>query len=713
MKGFLLSAGLCLVLWTGAFARSSAAWTEDGGQQQSEQAAVAAAPGDSKDAREQPAGQPVREEIVVTAPRVEIPLQEIPAATSVVTVEALRAMPRAIAAEEALRLVPGVKVDNQADGERVHLSIRGQGLLTERGVRGIKVVLDGLPLNDPTGFAPDLFDVDWSAVEKVEVVRGPSSAIYGGGSSGGILAIETRDGGATPVAGDERLTLGSNGFWKAFTEVGGSTEGSNYRLSASRAMGDGYRDHTRFHATNLYGKIHFAPGSRLRLTLITAGTSYFNDNAEGLNLGWLRQDRRMANPDALTFNEYQRTRRGTLGLTGSVEVTAEQKLSFALYYRDALYEESVPSSLIHRQFETPGGIFQYTFRVGGERFRQTISVGTDLDWQQIDELKRPNLGDAVEGPTVVTDQTYRQRSEGYWISDRVELARAWNLVLDLRHDRLRNELDDHLQAGGVDLSGETTFEKTTGRVGVAYNPVDDFGLFASWGQGFLPPATEELANNPDQLGGFNRHLEPATSRGPDLGIRGRLSPRFDYEMDLFYLRTDQDFGRYRIASRPLETFYQNAGKSERWGVEGAFDWFPCDDLTLRAAYTYSHFEYVEVRTITGETFRHHTLPNAPRHQAYVDGEYRLGAGFSVGLGAEVVTRWAVDASETIWADGYTLLHPRAAYAWQGKRARGEFAFSIRNLTGVEYIAFTEPDPDGNSYQPAPKRQLFLSAGVKF
>jgi outer membrane receptor protein involved in Fe transport len=119
--------------------------------------------------------------VLVTAPRVDIPLNEMPAATAVVSPAVLSAMPRAIAAEEASRAVPGVKVDNQADGERVHVSIRGQGLLTERGIRGIKVLLDGLPLNDPTGFAPDLFDVDWSAIDRIEVVRGPASALYGGG----------------------------------------------------------------------------------------------------------------------------------------------------------------------------------------------------------------------------------------------------------------------------------------------------------------------------------------------------------------------------------------------------------------------------------------------------------------------------------------------------------------------------------------------------
>ena len=86
-------------------------------------------------------------EVVVTAPRMILPLKEIPYATSVVSSEVMQSLPRAIAMDEPMKLVPGVKVDNQANGSRVHLSIRGQGILTERGIRGIKVLLDGIPIN--------------------------------------------------------------------------------------------------------------------------------------------------------------------------------------------------------------------------------------------------------------------------------------------------------------------------------------------------------------------------------------------------------------------------------------------------------------------------------------------------------------------------------------------------------------------------------------
>ena len=106
-------------------------------------------------------------DVVIAANRIPVLLKNNPGSVSIVTPEILSGMTKTAGVEEALRLTPGVRIDNQHDGERVHVSIRGQGILTERGLRGIGVLIDGIPVNDPSGFAPDLYDVDWGTVNKV------------------------------------------------------------------------------------------------------------------------------------------------------------------------------------------------------------------------------------------------------------------------------------------------------------------------------------------------------------------------------------------------------------------------------------------------------------------------------------------------------------------------------------------------------------------
>ncbi len=655
----------------------------------------------------------VKSEIVVTAPRIEIPLQENPAATTVIGEAELSAMPRAVAADEALKLVPGVKVDNQINGEKVHLSIRGQGLLTERGIRGVKVLLDGLPLNDPTGFAPDLYDVDWATVDRVEVLRGPASVLYGGGASGGILAISTRSGDVDQVGGQARLNAGSNGFWKVLGEAGGTTEGGlDYRVSASTSSGDGCRVHSAFDATNLYTKLGLYDGPRGRVTAIVAGTSYFTQNPEGLNLDQVTEDPTQPNPDAEVFDEHQDTRRGTVGVVTEWRLADNQSLMFTGYFRHTEWEEAVPSTVQHRTYDSPGVLLQYNLRETITGLANELSFGVDLEGQNIDEYRRPNLGYAREAAEVVSDEKIHQSAWGLWAQDRLLLGHDMSIVLGLRRDDISNEIRDNLAAGGIDRSGDTSFARTTTRVGMAWNPRVDLGLYASWSTGFLPPATEELANNPENPGGFNRGLAAASSSGLELGVRGSLAARLDYDVATFHLDTDGDFGRYRIPERPLETFYRNAGDSTRDGLETQFGWFPVDPLAVRLAYTYSRFTYDQV-SVGSETYSDTWMPNSPENQAYLDLAADLGHGMFAGTSVEWVSSWFVDATNTTSVDGYTLFNARLGCRFHHASWSGEVMLSGLNLMDEQYIAFTEPDPDGNSYQPGPGREGFLGVTVTF
>ncbi|HNW77247.1 MAG TPA: Plug domain-containing protein, partial [Bacteroidales bacterium] len=95
-------------------------------------------------------------EVIVSGVRTKVPLKEIPASISVVSGSQLNTMNKSIAADEIFRLTPGVRIDNGTDGSRVHFYIRGQGVLTESGFRGVGVLIDGIPVSDPAGFTPDL-----------------------------------------------------------------------------------------------------------------------------------------------------------------------------------------------------------------------------------------------------------------------------------------------------------------------------------------------------------------------------------------------------------------------------------------------------------------------------------------------------------------------------------------------------------------------------
>ncbi len=662
-------------------------------------------------------------EITVTAPRVEIPLKKNPAATTVVEIPTLLTMPRTIGIDEVMKFVPGVKVDNQADGERVHLSIRGEGILTEHGTRGIKTIVDGIPLNDPSGYVSDFYDVDWATVRRAEILRGPAAAFYGSGSSGGIINILTNDGGPDPLSGGAYLIRGAYGLKKGLAEMGGTTGIMNYSITGSMLSGDGYRDQSAYKADNARGKFAFTISPAVKITALVGWTDYFNQNPEGLNLGWFSADpkvlRRRANPDSYAFNEYQKTQRATGGLIGSISLRENLDLAVTAYYRHTKYEEAVPSSVIHRDFDLPGITFQVNHSSDLGHFKNYLSAGIDYSWQAFDELKHPNLGDAVEGTDILSDQTMTQTGAGIFLLDRLEINPQWGVSAIGRYDRITNKLEDHLQAGGIDLSGDVVYKRLTGRIGVTWNPLDDFGLYASWGSGFLPPGTEELVNNPYSLGGYNTELVAATSSGEEIGVRGLINQSFSYDVALFYLTTKNDFGRYRIVTRPLETFYGNVGSSDRYGLETSLAWYPIESLVMRMAYTYSHFKYDTVETLTGETYTDTWLPNIPKHQLYLNAEYGITDALTAGAGLEYVSAWYIDSTNRILENGYgrtdpyTLVHVRLAYTFELGQTPVQLLLSGRNIFNVLYYGFTEPDPDGNSYQPAPTAEWSLGLRLGF
>jgi iron complex outermembrane receptor protein len=682
-------------------------------------------------------------EITVTANKVPIQLISNPSSISLVTPDMLSIMPRSTAVDEALRLVPGVRIDNQHNGERVHLSIRGQGILTERGLRGIGVLLDGIPINDPSGFAPDLYDVDWSSVDKIEVLRGSVSGIYGSGAAAGLLNITTKDGGDKPIGGEVDQTAGSNAYTKSFLQVNGKTNDFDYRVSYSRTDGDGYRQHQGFWSNKFYEKVNFQPLENLKITQIFSHVDYFQQNPEGLSLSQL-SDPTQANPDAIPFNEYQKTNRTTNALLGTYTINENQDLQAYYFMRTWNYKETSNKAAEYRTYTDPGANLQYNLHFNTHEITHRFSIGSDVKWQTIDMHKlqsgsNPDRVDSkdetnIELDTLLANQTITQSSLGIYALYNLTYGNL-DFMANFRYDDMQNDLQDKM----LPLDSSKTskdFSKSSIRLGASYKIYDELNVFTDWSQGFLPPSTEELANNPLGYNGFNTHLVPATSNCFEIGFRGDVGQSLYYEVTGFYMTTDNDFFRFKQQNRGnQEVFYGNAGNSLRKGVEAYVSYNILSNLKLQVAYTYSDFTYTSATidpiyldtnyVLTTPPAPGQWLPNCPRHQFYAELNYKLFDKLSITFGTSSQSQWAIytdanvysgKADPTIyqnWQDGFTLFNASVSYLWNIWSLNGEVGFYVKNLTDQTYMAFTEPDPDGNSYQPGPKREFFGTVKINF
>jgi iron complex outermembrane recepter protein len=682
-------------------------------------------------------------EVTVYANRQPVLLKRNPGSISIVTSEILSVMPKGIGAEESLRLVPGVRIDNQHDGERVHVSIRGQGILTERGLRGIGVLLDGIPVNDPSGFAPDLYDVDWSSLNKIEVLRGPAASLYGGGGAAGVLNITTKDGGPKPLQGEISQNIGSNGFAKSFVQLDGSKEPVDYRISYSRTGGNGYRDHQAFWGNKLYEKINFRPTGKLSITQIISHSDYFQQNPEGLNLGQF-DNLRQANPDANPFNEYQKTNRTTIGFTGKYKIDGVQDLEASAFLRSWNYKETSNKSAEYRNITYPGASLQYNLHAGKGIIKNQLSLGTDVKWQTINMYKLQSAGNPLrvesldetnlETDSLLANQIIYQTSLGAFALYKLEIAK-FSLIGSIRYDAMNNELTNKMAALN-DTKTSKYFKKVTTRLGASYSINNSVNIFANWSQGFMPPSTEELASNPVGYSGFNTHLVPATSDCGEIGIRGFFNDWLFYDLTGFVMNTKNDFFRFKQSGRGnQEVFYGNAGNSKRYGIESYVSLTLLKNLNLQIAYTYSDYKYTSADidpvytdtqyVLTTPPAPGQWLPNSPKHQIYSEAVYPLNKHFKISLGTEFQSKWAIYTDKKAyngeldpntyqnWQKGFNLYHASVSYLWNIGRISGDCSIFARNFTGTKYMAFTEPDPDGNSYQPGPGREFFVSISVNF
>ena len=202
------------------------------------------------------------------------------------------------------------------------------------------------------------------------------------------------------------------------------------------------------------------------------------------------------------------------------------------------------------------------------------------------------------------------------------------------------------------------------------------------------------------------------------------------------MNTEKDFFRFKQSGRGnQEVFYGNAGNSKRYGIETFISYQVLRNLSLQVAYTYADYKYVssEIDPVyTDPTYVQTSppapgqwLPNSPKHQLYSEIIYSINRRLKLSLATELQSKWAVysdpkayngEMDPTIyqnWQEGFNLFHARISYSLNIGKVKGECSFFVRNIASAKYMAFTEPDPDGNAYHPGPAREFFGNIKIVF
>lgn len=669
--------------------------------------------------------------VVVTGSRVETGSFDLPFSVDAVDMRANQAGNLGVNASEALAGVPGLVIQNRQNyAQDLQISIRGFGARAAFGVRGVKLIADGIPATNPDGQGQAAtFNLD--TAERIEVMRGPFSTVYGN-HAGGVIQLFSRNGEGEPRIRASVLG-GSWGTTKFGLGAEGEKDGIGFVLDASRFDTDGYRDHSKTRRDQGFAKLTLNPDEDSTLTLVANGLRQ-PDTEDPLGVEWdtYQRDPRAVEDVATEFN----TRKSIHHLQGGGTYErrfGEDRLQVSAYTgrRSVTQYQSIPRFVQIPTLANPeranhaGGVvdFDRDFYGLGARWiaERTIgsgelifTAGLDYDRSEDDRRGYENFIGQTLG---VKGQLRRNEIDTVTSVDPYAQAMwkqgPWQWSLGVRHSRVSFKVEDQYIVGiNGDDSGSVRFSETTPAVGVVYAISPALNVYASAGKGFETPTLNELSYGSD--GKFNFSLKPSTSQQAEVGTKAIVGDNTRVNAALFHIETDDEI--VVAGASGGRTSYQNAGRTLRQGVELAAESEFTRNVTGRAALTWMKAEYDEAFVSRNTTIPSgNRIPGVPKFVAYAELAWKPIA--DVTLAGEAVYRGKVqvnDANDEHPAPSYTLLNLRlSAEQQQGPWTFGQL-LRVDNLFDREHIgSVIVGDTNERFYEPGPERSLYAGVNARY
>ena len=669
--------------------------------------------------------------VVVTGSRAEAASFDMPAAIDVLDRDQITAGQPRVNASEALAAVPGVIANNRQNyAQDLQISTRGFGARSAFGVRGVKLVADGIPASMPDGQGQAAtFNLD--VAERMEVLRGPYSAIYGN-HAGGVIQLFTREPEARPSV-EGGFAAGSYGTTKADLTAQGKLDGLGYVINASRFSTDGYRDHSAATREQAFAKITAKPDDDSKLTFVVNGLWQHNTQ-DPLGLRWstAQASPRSVEAAALTYN----TRKSIDHLQGGVAY--ERRLGADLLQvsayagqRSVIQFQSIPRAVQLANPGHSGGIidFDRNFYGIGARYiavreaaggKLTTTVGVDLDSSTDQRSGYQNFTSAtalgVKG-TLRRKETDTVESLDPYIQ--AEWARGdWAFTAGLRHSNVKFKVaDEYITADNGNDSGSRSYRRSTPMLGVVYKLNPAINLYASAARGFETPTLNEMFYAIPPASGFNFGLKPSRSQHFEIGAKAFVGAASRVNVALFQIATEDEL--VVAASADGRTSYRNAGKTLRQGVEASFDtaW----QRNLSSRFAVSHLRAIYDEAISASVPAGNSLPGIPRTTLFGDLAWKPLPGITATV--EAIYRSRVFVEDTNNAAGTDAKRPAPAYAIANLRLTAEQRLGhwrltefarIDNLFDRQYIGSVVVG-DGNDryYEPAPGRSGMVGVNARY
>ncbi|KPP98766.1 TonB-dependent receptor [Marinobacter sp. HL-58] len=676
---------------------------------------VLVAMGASAMARAQDNSEPDETVIEVTSPRLVRDLYETPAAVSVTDTPDIQEGQQRLQLDESLDTVPGLFFQNRYNfAQNLRLSTRGFGARSPFGIRGIRIQVDGIPYTLPDGQS-QIDAVDLDSARRIEVIRGPSSVQYGN-ASGGVIDITTARGDDQPPGARLRQDVGSDDYYKTTAQANG-TRGDTSGIATLSWLGyNGYREQSEVEKGLFNGRLshEWSDGQRLTATLNMLHTPQAEDPG-GLTAEQVEADRSQATPLAKRLDAGQEVDQQTLGLLYETPAVGAGELTVSTFFTRRDFRQQLPfpgPSLIayDRQFYGISTDYQQDSELAGRPL--TWVVGADLH-RQSDDRRRYAVAFSGDVTGQTQEETQNATTAAVFAQGDLAMTDRFNLSVGTRFDRLRLSVDDDRLDDGDD-SGSRTYEEFSGFAGISYRLAPRQQLYATIGTAFESPTFTEFAN-PDGSGGFNPDIEPQQALNREIGMRGSVGQGLSYDLALFSIRVDDEILPFESDNR---TFYENAGRTERNGVELGVNWDMSYSWRVTSALTLADYKLRDFDDEQGNDADGNRLPGLPREQWVTEVEWRGADQRFAALEWQYVGDLYAENSNQTKVSDYWLLGVRVGDTLRLGRQSLNLYGGVRNLLDEDYFSnirinanADRPVEERGYFEPAPGRTFY--AGLEW
>jgi iron complex outermembrane receptor protein len=654
----------------------------------------------------------------VTVTRTPVPDSAAGASITVIDSAALHRGHIATGLDETLAFTPGVIAQNRYNfsvDERI--SIRGFGARANFGLRGIKVLLDGVPQTLPDGQS-QLTNIDLSLVQRIEVLRGASSSLYGN-ATGGVISLTSATAPTESYAVTARGEAGSFGTTKEQAVLAGRAGALSGTLALSRFATDGLRQQSADAQRQLSVGADWALGAS---TVLTARF-------------WSANDPRAQNPGALTAPELAANADSAAATNirrGADKRVTQNQLALGLHHDARHWHLDATLYGLVRSLENPlatpppapasfsEGTFVGIDRVVGG-LRSTLSadlaavtLSGGVDQQNLRDNRRNwrSVG-GIATDTLLIDQREQVAETGIFLAATAPVGHHLTLRAGARRDIDRFRVADHLLTDG-DASATRNLPSSSGNAGVLWQVAPHLSAWTNVATIFETPTTTELANRPDGAGGFNPDLNPERSLTTELGARGGTG-KLVVEAAAYWTRTRDAIVPYsEVAGR---SYFRNAGDTRTTGIEATATLRIMRGLAAQATWTHTHATFTDYQLVTpssSDNLDGHRLAGIPGDVARVGVHGELGAGFTLDVDQALSSMMYADDDNTIavagWGAGVTAIRAQ----WTRATLRGVLMpfLGITNLFDRRYVgSVTTNGIAGRVFEPAAPRGLYIGLSV--